>query len=377
MLKMRNLSVLLIAMLFSIASFGQDCVAPSDLQITFFGVDAGGSFITNLEASSTDAIFYVADYFVDGVFQNSQESSSPPNFSFFTNPENVEYSFTISAICSDGTISEGVTLILDATDPSTDFDCPLPTNVTVESSTVADNSLDIAWNISDGTEGVVIDYYNELNELISSFLSDGTNYTLLLDTSMCVHRVEIYTNCGATQSPTYRFVITTVDDVKGKVPYCCNNFWEIVNKSWIMLCTHSPHEELPDIEKKRNFITYLGAQFYRNRFKTVHFPIVDTSLVCLTLDFTKNVFQDIKEVSLYPNPVEDMLCLNYLVEKTAHISLSIFDISGKKVTDLLVDDLQHIGEQDLKFSLPDLSLGIYFVQLNTGLEQQSFKFIKQ
>ena len=82
-------------------------------------------------------------------------------------------------------------------------------------------------------------------------------------------------------------------------------------------------------------------------------------------------------MSLYPNPMQETLCLEYLVEKTTRMSLSVFDVSGNKVTDLLVDNLQHIGEQNFKFSLPDLPVGVYFVQLNTGLEQQSFKFVKQ
>ena len=376
MLKLRKLSVLMLAMLFSVASFGQDCVAPSDLQITFFGEDDNGNFVVDLEASSTGATNYVVDYFVDGVFQNSQESSDPPTFSFIINPENVVYSFTITAFC-DGEWVEGVTLVVDATDPSTSFDCPLPTNVTVEASVTQDNSIDIAWTIPDGTEGVMIDYYNDdTDELISSFLSDGIEYTLLIDTGICIHRVEIYTDCGGTKSPIYKFVITTVDDIKGTAPpKCCEDYWKHLDRCWLMLCTLPAHVESSHIYMERNFVVYEAA--YKSNFKVAHLSIIDTSLICLILDFTKNPLQDIKEMSLYPNPVQDMLCLEYLVEKTTRMSLSVFDISGNKVTDLLVDDLQHIGEQDLKFSLPDLPVGIYFVQLNTGLEQQSFKFIKQ
>ena len=179
MLKLRKLSVLVLAMLFSVASFGQDCVAPSDLQITFFGEDDFGNFVVDLEASSTGAPNYVVDYFVDDVFQNTQESGDPPTFSFIINPENVVYSFTITAFC-DGEWVEGVTLVVDASDPSTSFDCPLPTNVTVEASEIQDNSVDIAWTTPEGTDGTFINYYDELGNLLSDFFTGENKESIVM-----------------------------------------------------------------------------------------------------------------------------------------------------------------------------------------------------
>jgi len=71
----------------------------------------------------------------------------------------------------------------------------------------------------------------------------------------------------------------------------------------------------------------------------------------------------------YPNPFNPSAQIRYTVQSAGHVSLSVYDLLGHKVT-CLVDDNQHAGVHNVEFNAAELPSGVYFYKLETG--NQSF-----
>ena len=67
----------------------------------------------------------------------------------------------------------------------------------------------------------------------------------------------------------------------------------------------------------------------------------------------------------YPNPFNPSTKIEYSVPKEAEVNLSIYDILGKKVLQL-VNQIQAAGNYSYEFNGSELSSGTYFVRLNAG-----------
>ena len=67
----------------------------------------------------------------------------------------------------------------------------------------------------------------------------------------------------------------------------------------------------------------------------------------------------------YPNPFNPSTKIEYSVPKEAEVNLSIYDILGKKVLQL-VNQIQAAGNYRYEFNGSELSSGTYFVRLNAG-----------
>lgn len=74
----------------------------------------------------------------------------------------------------------------------------------------------------------------------------------------------------------------------------------------------------------------------------------------------------------YPNPFNPATTIKYSVPITGFVSLSIFNVLGEKVTDLINKELE-AGSYELNFNASNLSSGVYFYKLEAG----SFTSIKK
>ena len=72
-------------------------------------------------------------------------------------------------------------------------------------------------------------------------------------------------------------------------------------------------------------------------------------------------------LSNYPNPFAGQTTINYSIASPGHISLSVFDISGRLVSNL-VDTEMAAGEHSVVFDATSLNRGVYFYRLQTGGE---------
>ena len=67
----------------------------------------------------------------------------------------------------------------------------------------------------------------------------------------------------------------------------------------------------------------------------------------------------------YPNPFKENTTIKYRLVTEAKIEISIFDLSGKKIT-TLVNQMKQSGTHEVTWSPENMSSGIYYVSLSTG-----------
>ena len=86
-------------------------------------------------------------------------------------------------------------------------------------------------------------------------------------------------------------------------------------------------------------------------------------------------------INVYPNPGAGMLTIDYTLDEISHVSISIHDMTGKKI-DLLVNELTESGNHRINFDSGQMSPGIHFCEAiiakynQPGQEQtQQVKFV--
>jgi len=67
----------------------------------------------------------------------------------------------------------------------------------------------------------------------------------------------------------------------------------------------------------------------------------------------------------YPNPFNPSTTIKYAISKPANVNLSIYNILGQKVMEL-VNTQQTAGTYEVRFNGASLSSGIYFYSLSNG-----------
>jgi hypothetical protein len=67
----------------------------------------------------------------------------------------------------------------------------------------------------------------------------------------------------------------------------------------------------------------------------------------------------------YPNPFNAMTTIRYLLPKSTHVMMRVYDILGQKVAEL-VDEEKQAGAHQLQFNAGNLSNGLYFCRLQTA-----------
>ncbi len=69
----------------------------------------------------------------------------------------------------------------------------------------------------------------------------------------------------------------------------------------------------------------------------------------------------------YPNPFKDNTTIKYRLTTEAKINISVYDVSGRKIT-TLVNQQKQAGTHEINLSSENMSNGIYYVALSTGTE---------
>lgn len=77
------------------------------------------------------------------------------------------------------------------------------------------------------------------------------------------------------------------------------------------------------------------------------------------------------EIKIYPNPTVDLVTLNFNMEKTADITVDLYDMNGRKVISLFQDQAK-FGQNIFTFSTAPLAAGIYFATI-TSDEKHIYK----
>lgn len=87
-----------------------------------------------------------------------------------------------------------------------------------------------------------------------------------------------------------------------------------------------------------------------------------------------NELATVLNVSVYPNPTQNDIEINYVSTKEIDLTTKVFDISGKEV--LNQKHQTNLGTDKLILPTSGFEAGIYFIELNDGVNSKKIKFIK-
>ncbi len=87
-----------------------------------------------------------------------------------------------------------------------------------------------------------------------------------------------------------------------------------------------------------------------------------------------NELTNVTNLSLFPNPTNQSIFLNYEAKHEAEINISIFDLTGKEIKNIQTQLLT--GKNNLKLDTETFESGIYFIEIRNEHSSIKIKFIK-
>ena len=108
--------------------------------------------------------------------------------------------------------------------------------------------------------------------------------------------------------------------------------------------------------------TPIAKGFYR--LKTVD---TDGSYSHSTIVLVERVIEDIRVVTIYPNPVKSVTEIIYETKASSNIHFKVFDVNGTLKADRVLDAVN--GFNKIQFDFAELREGIYFITLESGKEK--------
>ncbi len=80
---------------------------------------------------------------------------------------------------------------------------------------------------------------------------------------------------------------------------------------------------------------------------------------------------------VYPNPFFQEANIEFTLIESAEVSICIYDVTGKQIRELLVQEPHQAGTYQLSFEGDGLSEGIYYIHVLLGTEQKTLKLLLQ
>jgi hypothetical protein len=74
------------------------------------------------------------------------------------------------------------------------------------------------------------------------------------------------------------------------------------------------------------------------------------------------------KVSNYPNPTNGTVNIKYDIAQKTNTSILVFDKYNRLVKQVIKNEKQEVGEQNIQFDTYDLNDGIYYIRIQTGKE---------
>lgn len=76
-----------------------------------------------------------------------------------------------------------------------------------------------------------------------------------------------------------------------------------------------------------------------------------------------NTFPVTKNISLYPNPIEDELMIKFSMFKQKEVKISLYNVKGQKIKDIFSGSIKS-DENMLEIDMKSISNGIYFIKVD-------------
>ena len=80
---------------------------------------------------------------------------------------------------------------------------------------------------------------------------------------------------------------------------------------------------------------------------------------------------------IYPNPFNPLTNINFYLNQSDDISISIYDIKGNIISELISKQRMNPGSYTVKWNGENFSSGIYFVSISNSIKSRNQKIILQ
>lgn len=119
---------------------------------------------------------------------------------------------------------------------------------------------------------------------------------------------------------------------------------------------------------------YIGFQHDANDMDVLYLD--EITVIESPLSVKENTFANgVKVVQNSPNPFSNLTTINYELEKSAAVALTVYDLAGKKVAEQNEGN-QVSGKHCSKFNAEQLTAGVYYYSLNVaGMSTTKMKMV--
>lgn len=97
-----------------------------------------------------------------------------------------------------------------------------------------------------------------------------------------------------------------------------------------------------------------------------------TNLNLAVLSFTKE-----NSLLVYPNPIINETTFDYTLTNDSQISISLYDIEGKLMSEIAKDEVQSAGNHKLNINMSSFASGSYILKLTNNIGQHSIQLLKK
>ncbi len=385
---MKKSLLLLLALLFSVTIYAQDCITPTNLSaIVEEDVPGYGSKfrVTMTWDAVENATAY--DVYVDGDRYGTTETNS------LTAPAGAEgvIEFSVMTICQNGEseLSEPYTVVIESNGEG----CQTPVNFsnTIEKDLPGYDKkykITINWDAIDGAESYSVYFYNKdyngmwLGDVYTNEFVQGFNVD---ESTVYAFYITVVTHCsGGTvslESEPHQVVINgdlpdapanLVTEIEQNVEGYEYNFrvtlsWEgLVNADEYYIYLDGKYVESTTETSYVMGFNEVGEHYFTIKtisdgIESLHSEKAYFSLVNTSVNEQELAFE------IYPNPVENNLYIN-AQERINEIN--IYNIMGINVRN------EQCTMNNVQLNVSDLNSGIYFVKIMTDKGETVKRFIK-
>jgi hypothetical protein len=208
--------------------------------------------------------------------------------------------------------------------------------------------------------------------------TNNSSYYFVNSTTTGTRKLDWYGSTFITQAPSTVTKLTVTYDGKNsasktQVLYLYN----FVTSVWVQIDSRSVSTTDVTITNSQNSpVNYIsatgeirlrvyssaGTANYTCSGDWMQFQIQSTSAAKGGVEITPNQITDVM-LELFPNPSNQFANLHYLLTEDSKVSISLFDVSGKKIKTILNNELQLSGDRLIQIDNSGLSKGIYFLKV--------------
>lgn len=310
------------------------------------------SSVNGLNASFTDSSLNATNFQWD--FGDGQSSNQRNPTHQYIVPGFYYVCLTVSDNCTSSTSCDSIAVCLDTASANFGYTA---NNLLVNFSDSSVNSPNIYWDFGDGNFSVVrnpIHIYSNYGTYNVCQIATNSCYqdTFCENVVLCPFQASASFNYTSLQSPLFiQFTSTSQDAISYS--------WDFGDGSG-----SSNQNPLKVYSNQGSYPVCLTI--------TDSCGLMDST--CETLDLYIGIeeYDWISSFSIYPNPADDILHLEFDKPILNDLLVAIIDVSGKSHQQILLPK----GGTNLRVSIQDLPVGVYVLTLRIGLKLSTWNFIK-